>query len=89
MLSCCAGPLNDDNQPQATKALMVLGVGINGFWRLPLAYFLTGGTNADLQTSLLRSIITRLYVDCGCVVVSVTLDGLAANQKTTKSWLLP
>ena len=32
-----AGPLSDDGQPLATKVLMVIGVGITGHWRIPLA----------------------------------------------------
>jgi len=78
---CVIGPLDDDNQPQATKVLMVIGVGIAGHWRLPLCYCLTDGTNADLQNSLLRTVINKLW-QSGCCVVSVTMDGLAANCKT-------
>lgn len=63
---------------------MVLAVGINGHWRLPLAYCLTDGTNAELQETLLRSVICKLW-DCGCLAISVTMDGLAANQKTFKN----
>ena len=62
----------------------MLAVGINGHWRLPLAYFLTDGTSADLQNSLLRTVISNLY-ECGCIAVSVTLDGLSANQRTLQN----
>jgi hypothetical protein len=75
--------LDSDGQPEATKALVVIGVGINGFWRLPLAYYLTDGTNSDLQESILSMIISKLW-EVGCVAVSITLDGLAANQKTVQ-----
>jgi hypothetical protein len=60
---------------------MVLGVGITGSWRLPLAYYLTDSTNSDLQESILKSIISKLW-EGGTAVVSVTFDGLPANQKT-------
>lgn len=60
---------------------MVLAVGING--RLPLAYCLTDGTNAELQEMSLQSFICKLW-DCGCLVTSVTMDGFAANQKLSK-----
>ena len=33
------GPLNDDSQPQATKVLMALAVGITGHWKFPVAYY--------------------------------------------------
>jgi len=75
------GALDDDQQPQASKVLLVLAVGINGSWRLPVAYYLTDGTNAELQASLLNTVISKLWEN-GCCVVSVTMDGLAANQKT-------
>ena len=45
-----AGPLSDEGQPLATKVLMVIDVGITGHWRIPLAYCLTDGTNAELET---------------------------------------
>jgi len=75
------GPLDDDSQPQATKALVVLGVGLNGHWKLPLGYLLTNGATADLQASMLESVLSKLW-DCGCIGISITFDGLAANQKT-------
>jgi len=75
------GPLNDDNQPHATKVLMVIAVGITGHWRLLLCYCLTDGTNAELHNTLLRTVISKLW-QSGCCAVSVTMDGLAANYKT-------
>jgi len=75
------GPLDDDSQPQATKALVVLGVGLNGHWKLPLGYLLTNGASADLQASLLQAVLSKLW-ESGCIGVSITFDGLAANQKT-------
>jgi len=63
---------------------MVIGVGVTGRWRLPLCYCLTDGTDAQPQEALLKSIISRLW-QCGCCVISVTMDGLAANQKTLRN----
>lgn len=65
----------------ATKVLMVLAVGSNASWKLPVAYCLTDGTQAVLQNVLINSIISELY-RCGCFVISVTMDGLPANLKT-------
>ena len=48
LLLFSVGPMNDDSQPQASKALVVLAVGLAGRWRLPLYYCLTDGTNAQL-----------------------------------------
>jgi len=80
----CVESLNDDSQPQASKVLMVIAVGVNAGWRLTLCYCLTDGTSAQLQETLLRSIISKLW-QCGCCVISVTMDGLAANQKTLQN----
>jgi len=44
---------------------------------------LTNGATADLQASLLDSVLRKLF-DCGCTAVSITFDGLSANQKTLK-----
>ena len=77
----CTGPVNDDGQPQASKVLMVLAVGITGHWRMPLAYCLTDGADANLQQSLITTVITKLW-ESSCLSISVTMDGLAANQKT-------
>jgi len=76
-----SGPMDDDCQPQATKALVVLSVGINAHWKLPLAYLLTNSAAADLQASLIKDVLLKLW-DCGCMGVAVTFDGLSANQKT-------
>ena len=60
---------------------MILAVGVNAAWKLPLAYCLTDSTNADLQATLISDIVTKLY-QCGCFAISLTLDGLPANIKT-------
>ena len=50
---------------------------------MPLAYYLTNGANAELQTSLSKSVISRLWEN-GCLVTTITFDGLPANLKTMK-----
>jgi hypothetical protein len=75
------GPLDDPSQPQATKVLAVVAVGLAGFWKLPLGYYLTDGTNAQLQASVIIDVITKLW-ESGSLAVSITFDGLAANLKT-------
>jgi hypothetical protein len=60
---------------------MVVAVGLAGSWRIPVAYFLTRGANADVQAELLKSVICALW-ECGTLVTAVTFDGLPANIKT-------
>jgi len=77
------GPMDSDDQLQATKSLVVLAIGINAHWKLPLGYSLTNGASTDLQVTLLTDVLTELW-DCGCTAVSETFDGLMANQKTLR-----
>jgi hypothetical protein len=77
------GPIDADSSPQAIKVLMILAVGLAGSWRLPVAYYLTNGTNADLQATILKSVISKLW-EAGLLVVTITFDGLQANQKTVE-----
>lgn len=74
------GALDDDNQPQATKVLMLIGVGINGHWKLPLGYWLTDGSTGELQQSIITNALRRLH-EVGNVAVSVTADGHPCNIK--------
>lgn len=62
-----SGPLDDPSHPQATKVLAVVAVGLAGYWKLPLAYYLTDGTNATLQSTIIKDVISKLY-ECGCFV---------------------
>lgn len=75
------GPLDDATQPHATKALVVVAVGLAKYWKLPLGYVLTDGANAQLQASLIKDIVCKLW-ECGSLAVSITFDGLPANLKT-------
>lgn len=74
------GDLSDDSQPQATKVLMLVAVGINGHWKLPLGYWLTDGATSELQKSIIIDALRRLH-EVGNVVVSVTADGAPCNVK--------
>lgn len=74
------GELNDDSQPQATKVLMLVAVGINAHWKIPLGYWLTDGSTSELQASIILTALHRLY-EVGNVAVSVTADGAPCNIK--------
>lgn len=73
--------LSDDCQPQATKVLMLVAIGINGHWKLPLGYWLTDGATAELQQSIIINALCRLH-EVGNVAVSVTADGAPCNIKS-------
>jgi hypothetical protein len=46
-------------------------------------HFLTDGATAQLQATIINSILSKLW-ESGSLAVSVTFDGLAANLKTVK-----
>lgn len=69
------GPIETET---AKEALFFMAVGLQGYWRLPLGYALINKCNADLQATLLKSIIVKLH-QVGVTVKSVTFDGLVTN----------
>jgi len=77
------GPLDGPSQPQATKVLAVVAVGLLGHWKLPLGYYLTDGVNSQVQCSVITDVVTKLW-ECGSLAVSVTFDGLSCNLKTVE-----
>ena len=68
--------------------LMVVAVSITGHWRIPLAYYLTDGTSANLQETLLRTVTEKLF-ESGCVAasmfVAVSITIIIAAKHTKKS----
>ena len=62
------GPNDDDDNPTATKVLMVVAVGLPG-------------AKANDQTMLIKAIISKLW-ECGSLVVVITFHGLPANTGT-------
>lgn len=41
-------------QQTAKEALMFLNVSINGYWKIPIGYFLIDGTTADQKSTLIK-----------------------------------
>lgn len=74
-----SGPL--ENAAEAREALVVMAVGLLGNWKIPVAYFLTNGINAEVQSQLILTCISSLF-DVDIQVVSLVFDGHATNQRT-------
>lgn len=51
---------DNDNIPVAKNALVFLAVGINGYWKMPIAYFLIDGLNGKERANLLIKAIELL-----------------------------
>ena len=74
-----AGSLDND-AGEATEAVVVMAVGLQGQWKVPVAYFLVNGISAEVQSQLVLSVISSLY-EAKVNVVALVMDGLNANQK--------
>lgn len=67
----------------ATDALVIMAVGVQGSWKLPVGYFLVAGLTAKVQAQLLLESIQLLH-GADVDVVSLTLDGYATNLATIR-----
>lgn len=77
------GGLDCDTQAEATEVLVIMAVGLMGYWKVPLGYFLTHGLSAQLQVQLLKLALQKLY-EAGVMCVCVVMDGCSVNQAMVK-----
>ncbi|XP_004640377.1 DNA transposase THAP9 [Octodon degus] len=78
------GKLDASEMPLATEAVLLMGVGIFGHWRMPLGYFFVNRASGYLQAQLLRLAIGRLS-DIGVTVLAVTSDATAHSVQMAKA----
>ena len=69
---------DEDSTEEASKALVVLAVGLIGRWKIPLGYFFSNGLRAVTVANIVRETLTRLH-NISVIGVAVTFDG-AQNQ---------
>lgn len=67
-----------DDLPLARNALVFLVVGLNDYWKLPIAYFLIDGMTGAERGNLLSKAI-ELISETGAQINSVTFDGTYVN----------
>ena len=72
---------SNPNRTLATQALVLMVVGINDTFRLPVAYFLIKSFSAAEQSSLVTTCLTNLH-DIGVDVECLTFDGHPTNIAT-------
>jgi hypothetical protein len=77
------GGLDYDSQAEATEVLVIMAVGLMGYWKVPLGYFLTHGLSAQLQVQLLKLALQKVY-DVGVICVCIVMDGCSVNQAMVK-----
>lgn len=79
-----ANDMDGDEIQEAKNALVFLAVGINGYWKLPIGYFLIDGLNGQEKANLLQKAI-ELLSDTGVKINSITFDGTSVNITMVKS----
>lgn len=75
---------NDETNPIAKDALVMMVVSLDSSWKIPIAYFLINGITSVTNTGLITDALIRLS-NIGIEVTSVTLDGPAEHFSTMKA----
>ena len=66
---------------EATEALVVMAVGLQAHWKIPIAYFLINGMTAEVLSQCVLSIVSSLHEEANILAKTLTMDGHATNQK--------
>uniref|UniRef100_A0ABD2WY43 THAP domain-containing protein 9 n=1 Tax=Trichogramma kaykai TaxID=54128 RepID=A0ABD2WY43_9HYME len=72
-----------DNEEQAANALVFMLVCINGYFKIPIAYYLINALNGDQKSSLVLEILDECYVHT-VDVRNLTFDGASSNMNTVE-----
>ena len=75
---------NNENEDEASEALVFMVVGFKGHWKAPIAYYLTKSLHAPTQQELVIHSLNALH-DIGMRVWTITMDGHGTNQSMCKS----
>lgn len=80
-----AGKINEAEiySPLSNEALVLMVTGIDQFFKIPVAYFLSSGLNSDEKVMILDEAMCRLQ-KAGVVLGSMTFDGAAPNISAVK-----
>ena len=68
----------DDLDKAANSVLVIMIVGYDGNWKLPIAYFLTRGLKSGVQAGIMRECL-KVTFQIRVKVLNVTLDGTEHN----------
>ena len=69
-----SGLEEDDSSPLAKNALVMMVVGVNSSWKVPIGYFLVDSLTGLEKANLVKLAIARLF-NAGITIVSLTCDG--------------
>ena len=65
---------DDDSNPIAKDALVLMVVSVNGSWKIPCGYFFVDGLDGSERANLVKLCLEKLH-DVGVIVTSLTCDG--------------
>jgi len=71
---------DSDDIPLAKNVLVVLAVGINSYWKMPLTYFHIDGLGGKERANLLQEAINLMH-DTGAKLQSIIIDGANVNTR--------
>jgi len=71
---------DSDDISLAKNSLIFFAVGINDYWKMPLAYFLIDGLGGKERANLLKEAINLLH-DTDAKLQSITFDGANVNTR--------
>ena len=74
---------DDDEPEEATDALVMMVVGLNVKWKLPIGYFLIKGMTGSEKANLVNIALKKLG-DVGASICTLTSDGPHSNQAMAK-----
>jgi len=67
-----------DNLPYAKDAFVILVVGMNTNWKVPIAYYLINGISTEEKANIILSCLQELDTT-GIIIKTLTFDGAANN----------
>ncbi|KAL4103355.1 hypothetical protein QTP88_018732 [Uroleucon formosanum] len=67
-----------DNLPYAKDAFVIMVVGINTIWKVPIAYYLINGISAEEKANIILNCLQELDTT-GVIIKTLTFDGAANN----------
>jgi len=67
-----------DNLPFAKDAFVIIVVGMNTYWKIPVAYYLIAGITAEEKANIILSCLEELC-KIGIKIKTLTFDGAANN----------
>lgn len=76
--------IQNDTVDEASECFVLIAVGINTSWKIPISYFLCNHLNSSEKVHLVRRCID-VVSETGIKVVSLTLDSCAVNVSMTRA----